>query len=99
MGLLRALRRNGLDTARAHCLEVDRRCQRNQAFVGADVRSRLFAADVLFAGRQREHKSAASLRVERFADEAAGNLARVFFARRKQAYIWSAKRKRHAKGL
>ena len=51
MGLMRALMGNLLNPTTTHRLEIDRRRQRNQSFVRADVRGRLLAPDVLFAGR------------------------------------------------
>ena len=57
--------------------QVDRGAQRDQALVGADVRGRLLAPDVLLAGLQREHEAAAALLVHGLADDAARACART----------------------
>src|ERR1700735_510496 len=57
--------------------KVNRSRQRVQRFVSANVRSSLFAANVLFASRQREDESAASLCIIRLARQPAGHLANV----------------------
>src|SRR5258708_33834065 len=55
--------------------------QRDQCLVGANVRGRLFAANVLLAVGQSEYKTALATPVGGWSDEAAGNLAAEFFAR------------------
>ena len=62
--------------------EVDGRHQQTQALVGADVRGRPLAADVLLARREREHEAATPLAVDGLTDEAAGQIAHEGHARR-----------------
>ncbi len=97
--LLSTLLRHFLHSASAHRFQIDSRGERNQSFVSADVRSRFFAANVLFARRECQHETSASFFVVSFADEPAGNLSRVLFPRRKQTDIWTTKRQRHSKRL
>src|SRR5712692_11539488 len=53
---------------------VDVGGERHQSLVGADVRGRLLAPDVLLAGRERQTKGAAPLGVLRLPDEATRDL-------------------------
>ena len=71
----------------------------DQRLVGADVRGRLLAADVLLAGGERQHESALAVAVARLADQAAGNLAHELLARRHHAAVRSAESERHAERL
>src|SRR5439155_5104162 len=99
MSLLRALLRGLLHATTAHCFEIDGRCQRDQSFVRADIRSRFLTTNVLFAGRQRQHESSTALLVVSFADQTSRNLPRIFITRGEQSDVGSAKRNRHAKRL
>src|SRR5712691_4983034 len=56
---------------------VDVGGERHQSLVGADVRGRLLAPDVLLAGRERQTECAAPFGVARLPDEAARNLTLV----------------------
>ena len=73
--------------------------QRDQRLVGADVRGRLLAADVLLAGGEREHESALAVAVAGFADQAAGHLANELVARGDHAAVRAAVSQRHAERL
>src|SRR2546423_6246190 len=99
MSFLRTLVRHLLNATPSHRLEIDRRRERNQSFICADVGSRFLAPDVLFASRERQHKTAPAILVVSFADQSSGNLSRVFVARREQANVWATVRQRHAKRL
>ena len=79
--------------------EVDREGEDAEAGVGADVAGRLFAADVLFAGRERQHVAAAAFDVGGFAAEAARHLADEFLARGEEADIGAAEVQRVADRL
>ena len=59
--------------------------ERAQAGIGADVRGRLLAADVLLARRERQHEAAPAFGVDRLADEPARHLPHEFLPRREQA--------------
>src|SRR5205823_13954942 len=99
MSFLRAWVRSLLHAATPHCFEINRRRQRNQTFVRADVRSSFLAANVLLARRQSQDETAPALLVVSFANQAAGNLSCVLIASRKQTDIRSAEGKRHAERL
>ena len=73
--------------------------ERDQRLVGADVRRRLLAADVLLAGGKREHESALAVAVVSLADEAAGHLPHKLVARGHHAAVGAAKSERHAERL
>jgi hypothetical protein len=77
-----------------HCRHV-----REQHLCGADVRRRLFAADVLFARGQRHPVSLMSVGVHRHADEAAGQLPDKRLTRREERRVRSAVSERYAKTL
>ena len=62
---LGVLHRDFLQAFFAHRFHIDGRGEGDQALVGADVRGRFFAADVLFAGRKRQHKTAIAVFVVR----------------------------------
>src|SRR5438477_12188661 len=99
MSLLRALARGFPYTATSHRLQIDRRRQRDQSFIRANVRRRFLAANVLLARRQRQHKTAPALLVGSFANQTAGNLARILVPRGEQSDVGAAERKWHAKRL
>ncbi len=71
----------------------------NQCLIGADVGGRLFAADVLLAGAERQHEAALAVDVLGLADQAAGHLAQELLLAGDDAAIRSAKTNRHAKAL
>ena len=77
--------------------DVDHQC--DQSLIGADIRGRFLAADVLLARGQRKHESALALLVDGLADQAARHLADVFFARRNDAAVGAAEAQRHAERL
>ena len=89
MSFLRALTRHFLYSAAAHRFEIDRCGQCNQTFVRTNVGRGFLAPNVLFAGGQRQNKTAPALFVVSFANQTAGNLPRVLIARRKQPYVRS----------
>ncbi len=76
--------------AAADGLEPHRRRQRHQPLVGADVRGRLGAADVLFAGREGQAEGPVAVFVHRLAGETARHLADVFFRTGEEAEVRSA---------
>ena len=73
--------------------------QREERFVGADIRGGFFAADVLLARGERENESAAAFGVEGLAGEAAGKLADEFVARGDHADVRTAVTGRYAEAL
>ena len=70
-----------------------------EAGVGADVGGRLLAADVLLAGRERQHEAAPALGVDGLAAQPARHLAHELLARREQADIGAAEVQRVADRL
>ena len=78
---------------------VDGEGERAEAGVGADVGGRLVAADVLLAGRQRQHEAAAAFGVDGLAAEAARHLADELLARGEEADVRSAEGERVADRL
>ena len=72
---------------------------REQDLRGADVARRLLAPDVLLARLQREPERGAALRVDRHADEAAGQRAPVLVAHREVRGVRSAEAERHPEAL
>ena len=79
--------------------EVDRRRGHQQALVGADVRGRLGAADVLLARLQRQREAGLALGIHRAARDAPRHLAHVFHAAGHEADVGAAGGQRHAEGL
>ena len=73
--------------------------QRDQRLVGADIRSRLLAPDVLLARSQSEHESAPALLVDRLAHQPSRHLPHKFFPRGNHAAVRTAKSQRHAERL
>src|SRR3546814_18609168 len=69
---------------------VDAERQRAQTGVGADIARRLFAADMLLAGRQGQHENAFDIGIDRLAAQAAGNMPDIFRLAGEQADIGSA---------
>ena len=67
--------------------KVDRKGQRDQSRVRADVTRGLLAADMLLAGRQGEDEAAAPVFVDRLAAQATRHLAHKALARRHQAEV------------
>src|SRR4029077_828068 len=70
--------------------------QRHQRLVGADVRSRLLAPDVLLARSQRQHKSAFTILVAGLARETSWHLPDEFFFGSEHAAVRTAESKRHS---
>ena len=99
MSFLRALQRDFLDAARSHRFQINRRGQRNQSFIRANIRSRFLSTNMLFARGERQHKTASSFLIVSFANQTAGNLSRVFVARREQPNVWSTERQRDTERL
>ena len=61
--------------------QVNRGGQREERFVGADVRSGFLAADVLLAGGERQHEAAAAFRVGRSVPRGGPGSCRTNFSR------------------
>ena len=78
--------------------QMNRRGQRVESFVGADIRGGLLAADVLLARGERKHEAAAAGCVGGLSGEAARHLANEFFARGDHADIRPAVTWRNAEG-
>src|SRR6478672_1603324 len=73
--------------------------QRDQGLVGADIRSRFFPADVLFACGQRQNKSAFAVAVRGLTGEASGHLANELFASGYHTAVRTAESERNSKRL
>ena len=69
---------------------MDRESERAQAAVGADVRGRLLAADMLLAGGQGQHEAALAFGVDGLAGEPARHLADELLLAGEQADIGPA---------
>ena len=65
----------------------------------ADIAGRLFAANVLFAGLQREAQSGATLRIARNSDQPPRHSALVFIARCQESGVRAAIAEGHAESL
>ena len=78
---------------------VHRGHHRQQHLRGADVGGRLFAADVLLAGLQRQPIGRLPARIDRHADDAAGHRALERVARRDIGGVRAAIAHRHAEAL
>jgi hypothetical protein len=70
-----------------------------QTLVGADVGSRLGAADMLLARLQGQRKTGLTIEIDRAADDAPGHLPHQRLARGHEAEIGAAGRHRHAQRL
>src|SRR3546814_5153990 len=66
---------------------VDAESQRAKPGIGADIARRLLAADMLFARRERQHKAALAVGIDRFAAQASRHLADIFGLAREEADI------------
>src|SRR5689334_8397180 len=88
-----------LKTFSSHGFQIHRSGESNQAFIRANIRSRFLAPDVLLACSQCQYKPATTFFVERFTNQAAGNLTCVFFSSRKESDIWTTKREWHTERL
>ena len=71
--------------------QVDAESERTQAGIGADVGCRFLAANMLFARRECQHKTALPLRVDRLATQASRHLAHKLFLAGKEPDIRPAK--------
>src|ERR1700710_2827842 len=69
---------------------MDGESEAAQAGIRANIAGRFFAADVLLAGREREHVAALAGGVDGLAAQAAGHLAEIFLPGREQADIGAA---------
>ena len=92
-------RRRCCKSARPEQRHVDRRRRHQQTLVGADVRGRLAAANVLLARLQRQREAGLAVEIDRAPDDAARHLAHVFHARGHEAEVRSARGQRHAERL
>ena len=72
---------------------------RQQHLSSANIGSRFFAADVLFAGLQGHSQRPIALGVNRNADDAARNLTFEGIFGGKKSSVWATKTHRHAKTL
>ncbi len=70
-----------------------------QGLRGADIRGRLFAADVLFAGLQSHAIRGVAVDVDRDADDASGDLPHEFFAGREECGVRASVAERHSEAL
>src|SRR5271155_5298730 len=86
-------------SAAAHQREINRRGERAQRMIGADVRGRAFAANVLLAGVERQAERAATVAIASLSDQPAGHLAQMSRARGHEAYAGSAVLKRQPETL
>jgi hypothetical protein len=69
---------------------VDKPGEREERLVRRDVRGRLFAADVLFAGLQGQDIGAPAFDVGRLTDDPAGHAPHIVGARRHEAVVGPA---------
>src|SRR6185295_13239879 len=72
--------------------------QSDQRLVGADIRRRLFATDVLLASGQGQNESALAIAICSLARQPPRHLANKLFAGGDHATVWSSEAERHAKG-
>ena len=84
---------------RAVVAGVHRRHHRQQHLRGADVGRRLVAADVLFAGLQRQPVRRRPIAVDRHPDQPAGQLAGVLGVHRQEAGVRAAESHWHTESL
>ena len=92
-------RREAAQARLAQQRHMDAERQRAQAGIGADVRGRPLAADVLLAGRQRQHPGAAAVGVDGLAAQAARHLAHEIGPGGEQADIGAAEVEADAEAL
>src|SRR6516165_9164162 len=85
--------------AAPHRGEISRGGERAGRGIGADVAGRLGAADVLLAGRQREHIAAAALAVDGLARDMSRQAPDMRHAGRKDAEMRTAERWSYAQTL
>ena len=81
------------------CCEINASGERAEGFVGTNVGSRLFAADMLFTGLQRQDKTALAIFIHSCADDPSGNPAHIFFPGGKNTQIRAAVIERIAETL
>ena len=79
--------------------QMDRKGERAQPRIGADVAGRLLAPDVLLAGRQGQHPAAPAVGIDGLADEPPRHLADEFVPAGEQAEMGSAEIERVAERL
>ena len=73
--------------------------QRDQSLVGANIRSRLLAPDVLLARGQRQHKTTFAILVHGLTGQAAWHLPDKFFFGGEHAAVGTAESERHSERL
>ncbi len=73
--------------------------ERDQRLVGANIRSRLFSPDVLFASRQGQHKAAFAVLVHGLTRQAARHLTNEFLFGGEHAAVGTAESERHSERL
>ena len=78
---------------------VHARQHREQHLRRANIRRRLFAANVLFARLQREPKSALAVGIDRYSNQPARQVALEFVAGGKERGVRPAETHRHAEAL
>ena len=79
--------------------EVDRRAQRAVGLIGANIRGRFFAPNMLLARLQRQHVRRLAVLVDGFADEAPRDAAQMFGRRRDETDVRAAVGDRNAERL
>ena len=83
----------------AHQREIDRRGERAQRMIGADVRGRAFAPNMLLASRERQAECAAAVAIASLADQSPRHLAQVRHSRGHETDAGPAELKRQAETL
>ena len=78
---------------------VDRKRQRTQPGIGADVAGRLLAPDMLLAGRQRQHEPALAVGIHRLPAQPPRHLPHELLAAPEQAQIRPAELQAHPQRL
>ena len=82
-----------------HQGEIDRRRQRAERMVGADIRGRPLAPDVLLASRERKCEGAPPIGIAGFADQPARHLTDLRHRGGHEAQTWPAELHRDAETL
>ena len=90
---------HSLQAFRAHECQIDCASNHQQTLVGADVRSGLATAYVLFARLQRQGKTWTPIEIDGASNDAARHLPHIFHTRRHEPKVWAAGRQRAAERL
>ena len=98
-GLLQAEIAEFAHSLRPHQRQINTRPQCEQPLIRADIAGGFFAADVLFAGLQREHEAALAAPVDRLSADAAGHSPQEFLATGQNAQVGAAVKHRRAERL